>query len=192
MSEAMELTHTFSFEAAHFLPHVPEDHKCRRMHGHSFFVDVMVHGEVEEKSGWVQDFGEIKAAMRGQIPEFDQTRAVAASIEKDTATLRMFREQMLKGEVKEPAAMRQWVAEQKALGDFQDVPVEAIEEAGTPFDGQSLLQYEKATRELNASLIAIREVIKNDKPESGEEMMARAMSGEQSNDAASAAQSQEK
>lgn len=30
----------FGFEAAHGLPKVPEAHKCRRMHGHSFVVEV--------------------------------------------------------------------------------------------------------------------------------------------------------
>jgi 6-pyruvoyltetrahydropterin/6-carboxytetrahydropterin synthase len=28
----------FTFEAAHHLPHVPEGHKCGRLHGHSFMV----------------------------------------------------------------------------------------------------------------------------------------------------------
>ena len=30
----------FGFESAHFLPNVPAEHKCRRMHGHSFQVEV--------------------------------------------------------------------------------------------------------------------------------------------------------
>lgn len=30
----------FGFEAAHALPNVPLDHKCRRMHGHSFSVEI--------------------------------------------------------------------------------------------------------------------------------------------------------
>lgn len=30
----------FGFEAAHALPKLPEAHKCRRMHGHSFTVEV--------------------------------------------------------------------------------------------------------------------------------------------------------
>ncbi len=30
----------FGFESAHYLPNVPVDHKCRRMHGHSFRVEV--------------------------------------------------------------------------------------------------------------------------------------------------------
>ena len=32
----------FGFEAAHRLPNLPDDHKCRRLHGHSFHVDVGV------------------------------------------------------------------------------------------------------------------------------------------------------
>ncbi|GMV99237.1 MAG: hypothetical protein AMXMBFR84_03760 [Candidatus Hydrogenedentota bacterium] len=30
----------FTFEAAHFLPTLAETHKCRRMHGHSFHVEI--------------------------------------------------------------------------------------------------------------------------------------------------------
>ena len=62
MSEHLELVHTFGFEAAHLLPHVPEGHKCRRLHGHSFVVEVTIAGKVGEESGWVIDYGEIKAA----------------------------------------------------------------------------------------------------------------------------------
>lgn len=57
------LTKTFSFEAAHWLPTFPEGHKCRRMHGHSFHVDVVVEGEVDSQAGYLQDYGEIKAAI---------------------------------------------------------------------------------------------------------------------------------
>ena len=59
----MEIFKTFRFEAAHFLPNVPEDHKCRRLHGHSFRVDVAIEGEVGEETGWVRDFADIKAAF---------------------------------------------------------------------------------------------------------------------------------
>jgi len=54
----------FSFEAAHRLPNVPEDHKCARLHGHSFLVRVSVDGPVGEKTGWVMDFADLKAAFR--------------------------------------------------------------------------------------------------------------------------------
>lgn len=52
----------FSFEAAHRLPNVPADHKCARLHGHSFHVRVSVEGPLGADSGWVMDFAEIKAA----------------------------------------------------------------------------------------------------------------------------------
>lgn len=50
----------YDFEAAHFLPHVPDGHKCKTMHGHSYMVEVHVTGVVQEsgrESGMVVDFG---------------------------------------------------------------------------------------------------------------------------------------
>jgi len=58
----MEIFRSFTFEAAHLLPNVPVDHKCRRLHGHSFHVSVRVAGPVGPDSGWVMDFADIKAA----------------------------------------------------------------------------------------------------------------------------------
>lgn len=51
-----------TFEAAHRLPNVAEDHKCARLHGHSYRVEVRVGGPLHPELGWVQDFGEIRAA----------------------------------------------------------------------------------------------------------------------------------
>ncbi|MBC8309526.1 MAG: 6-carboxytetrahydropterin synthase QueD [Phycisphaerales bacterium] len=59
----MRLEKTFRFEAAHWLPNVPHGHKCGRMHGHSFRVTVVVLGDVDQKSGWVMDYGIIKNAF---------------------------------------------------------------------------------------------------------------------------------
>ena len=59
----MEIYKEFTFEAAHHLPAVPEGHKCRRLHGHSFRVRVVVAGPRGEQSGWVQDFADLKAAF---------------------------------------------------------------------------------------------------------------------------------
>ena len=36
----------FGFEAAHRLPNVPADHKCARLHGHSFRARITVEGRV--------------------------------------------------------------------------------------------------------------------------------------------------
>jgi 6-pyruvoyltetrahydropterin/6-carboxytetrahydropterin synthase len=60
----VELRKTFQFEAAHLLPHLPVTHKCRRLHGHSFKVDVAVAGECDPKLGWLMDYAEISAAFK--------------------------------------------------------------------------------------------------------------------------------
>lgn len=60
---ATTLFKDFQFEAAHRLPHVPEGHKCGRLHGHSFMVRLEVTGEVDPHTGWVMDFAELKAVF---------------------------------------------------------------------------------------------------------------------------------
>jgi 6-pyruvoyltetrahydropterin/6-carboxytetrahydropterin synthase len=67
----MDLFKDFTFEAAHRLPHVPQDHKCARLHGHSFRVRVWVSGEVDPQFGWVMDFAAIKDACKPIIRELD-------------------------------------------------------------------------------------------------------------------------
>ena len=52
----VRLVHEFRFEAAHRLPRVPEGHKCARLHGHSYRVEVAVAGPVDERTGWFIDF----------------------------------------------------------------------------------------------------------------------------------------
>ena len=65
------LTKTFRFEAAHCLPHLPQEHKCARMHGHSFEVDVRVEGECDPKRGWLMDYAEIKKAFQPILDQLD-------------------------------------------------------------------------------------------------------------------------
>jgi 6-pyruvoyltetrahydropterin/6-carboxytetrahydropterin synthase len=59
----MEIWKEFSFDAAHRLPNVPEGHKCRRLHGHTYTVRVHVRGEPDENVGWILDFADIKEAF---------------------------------------------------------------------------------------------------------------------------------
>jgi 6-pyruvoyltetrahydropterin/6-carboxytetrahydropterin synthase len=56
----MEIWKEFTFEAAHLLPNVPEGHKCRRLHGHSYRVKIFVEGDLDLELGWVVDFADIK------------------------------------------------------------------------------------------------------------------------------------
>lgn len=55
----VELVKEYRFEAAHKLPKVPSGHKCQRLHGHSFKIEVTVAGPVDPKSGWFIDYGEL-------------------------------------------------------------------------------------------------------------------------------------
>ena len=66
-----ELVKTFRFEAAHALPQVPPDHKCRRLHGHSYRVDIHVTGQPDPQTGWVVDFGRIKQIVEPILAELD-------------------------------------------------------------------------------------------------------------------------
>jgi len=67
----MELRRTFQFEAAHRLPEVAPGHKCARLHGHSFVVEVVVEGPVDPRLGWVMDYADIKAAFEPLFRELD-------------------------------------------------------------------------------------------------------------------------
>lgn len=66
-----EIFKEFTFEAAHRLPFVPEGHKCARLHGHSFKVEVHVGGEVDPLTGWIMDFGHIKTAFKPLDAQLD-------------------------------------------------------------------------------------------------------------------------
>ena len=70
-SFVVELTKEFRFEAAHSLPHVPKGHKCARLHGHSFRVEVTVRGPVDPLTGWLMDFGDLKALFRPLEEQLD-------------------------------------------------------------------------------------------------------------------------
>lgn len=65
----MDIFREFTFEAAHRLPNVPAGHKCARLHGHSFRVELHVSAPVDPDTGWVMDFADLKAAF---APYYDR------------------------------------------------------------------------------------------------------------------------
>jgi 6-pyruvoyltetrahydropterin/6-carboxytetrahydropterin synthase len=69
----MKVSQTFRFEAAHYLPHVPETHKCRRMHGHSYRTELILSGPVDERTGFIVDFFEIEDKAGRIISSLDHT-----------------------------------------------------------------------------------------------------------------------
>jgi len=67
----VEIFKTFTLESAHRLPNVPSGHKCARVHGHSFRVELHVSGPLDPQLGWVMDFAEIKQAFEPLFQRLD-------------------------------------------------------------------------------------------------------------------------
>jgi len=67
----MKITQAFRFEAAHRLPGVKETHPCRRLHGHSYRVELRLEGQVDPETGFVADFFEIEAAFLPLLRQLD-------------------------------------------------------------------------------------------------------------------------
>ncbi len=69
----MEIYREFTFDAAHRLDQLPESHKCRALHGHTFTVRVFLEGPVDTTTGWVKDYGEIKSICAPLIHILDHS-----------------------------------------------------------------------------------------------------------------------
>jgi 6-pyruvoyltetrahydropterin/6-carboxytetrahydropterin synthase len=65
------LAKRFRIDAAHFLPMVPAGHKCRRLHGHSFEVEISVRGEIDPELGWLMDYGDLSRAVHAVLDPLD-------------------------------------------------------------------------------------------------------------------------
>jgi 6-pyruvoyltetrahydropterin/6-carboxytetrahydropterin synthase len=63
----------FRFEAAQTLPNLPPDHKCTKMHGHSFKIEIVINGKVNPKIGWVYDHALISKAMAPLLEKLDHS-----------------------------------------------------------------------------------------------------------------------
>ena len=67
----MDIFKHFTIEAAHRLPNLPDGHKCQRLHGHSFRIEVRVRGPITEPAGWVRDFADIGLAFQPLFEQLD-------------------------------------------------------------------------------------------------------------------------
>ena len=67
----MTISQAFVFEAAHYLPHVPEAHRCRRLHGHSYRIELRIAGDVDAHTGFVVDFFEVEKAFQPLLEQLD-------------------------------------------------------------------------------------------------------------------------
>jgi 6-pyruvoyltetrahydropterin/6-carboxytetrahydropterin synthase len=76
----------YNFSAAHFLPNVPENHKCRRLHGHSYELEVAVRGEVDPEIGWLMDYADIDRHVKPLVADLDhRTLNDIPGLEKSTS-----------------------------------------------------------------------------------------------------------
>jgi len=62
----------YSFEAAHALAHLPPDHKCHKLHGHSYRVEVSVNRPIGG-GGMVIDFAKLDATVNPIIKQLDHS-----------------------------------------------------------------------------------------------------------------------
>jgi len=60
----MELQKTWHFESARHLTGIPADHRCARVHGSSFTVEVTVTAPLDPVTGWCVDFDDMEQAWR--------------------------------------------------------------------------------------------------------------------------------
>ena len=63
MTVVFEITKQFTFEAAHYFPNMPEGHIYKKIHGHSFVVEVTFFGKKNEENQWVTDFDELSKSL---------------------------------------------------------------------------------------------------------------------------------
>jgi 6-pyruvoyltetrahydropterin/6-carboxytetrahydropterin synthase len=67
----MEIYKEFIFDSAHFLPHVPDEHKCKQIHGHTYHLRVYIKGNPGPNTGWVIEFKEMKDIILPVIDQLD-------------------------------------------------------------------------------------------------------------------------
>jgi 6-pyruvoyltetrahydropterin/6-carboxytetrahydropterin synthase len=70
MSAEFRIAAEYSFEAAHHLPNLPDGHKCKRMHGHNYKLEVSVTGSLDER-GFVIDYAELDAIVQPLVDKLD-------------------------------------------------------------------------------------------------------------------------
>tara|TARA_Y100000780_G_C13575109_1_gene374477 strand:+ start:223 stop:579 length:357 start_codon:yes stop_codon:yes gene_type:complete len=69
----MNVFKTFTIEAARSLPNLPDGHPCKNIHGHSFKITITVTGNVDNKTGFVMDFGDIDETFNPLLSKLDHS-----------------------------------------------------------------------------------------------------------------------
>lgn len=118
----MEIFHRFSLEAARRLPHLPPEHPCARLHGHSFHIEVRVGGSLDPLLGWVCDFAIIETACNALRTELDHR------ILNDIAGL--------ENPTSEHLAIWLWTRLKPQLAGLTEVRIQETDRAGCLYRGE--------------------------------------------------------
>ena len=67
----MQIFKKFTFDSAHALPNVPDGHKCKNVHGHTYHLTLFLESEIDSEMGWVMDFADVKEIMNPVMTQID-------------------------------------------------------------------------------------------------------------------------
>ena len=109
----------FEFEAAHHLPNHPG--KCRELHGHSYELVVQVERPVDEMSGMVIDFSDLKSIVRERVESRLDHVCINDLIENPTA---------------ERIAIWIWVELKPALPGLQEIELSETSHCSVIYRGE--------------------------------------------------------
>ncbi len=117
----MKITQAFTFEAAHRLPNVPATHRCHRMHGHSYRIELQLEGPVDQHTGFVVDFFDVEKVFGPILEQLDHhTLNEITGLENPTA---------------ENIAVWIWEKAKPLLGEVSSVKVFETPSCWAEYDG---------------------------------------------------------
>lgn len=81
-----EITRRYELIAGHYLPNVPENHKCKRPHGHNYELEVSIQGPLDPELAWVMDYWDLDIIIEPILSKLDhQMLNELAGLENPTA-----------------------------------------------------------------------------------------------------------
>ena len=81
----IQIRREYTFDSAHYLPRVPDEHKCKRLHGHTYTLIPTVSGTVDEDSGMILDFADLDVLVTRAIVDRVDHRCLNDLYENPTA-----------------------------------------------------------------------------------------------------------
>jgi 6-pyruvoyltetrahydropterin/6-carboxytetrahydropterin synthase len=111
----MRLERRYEAEAAHRLTAgLPEDHQCRRLHGHRYVIIVTLIGDLNPETGMVMEYADIdkrvQEVLRWVDHRFINELYIAGTPTQDLITSEMCREPALASKVREHSTVENLAA----------------------------------------------------------------------------------